>query len=235
MDIFCSEDIRELAGAMLKAQAEIEPAVKDAENPFAKSKYATLNSVVAASRDALLKHGLWLVQYPVPAEPGHLGLATKITHAASGQWQSSLLVMPLPKMDPQGYGSALTYARRYALAALVGLVTEDDDAESACGRGRKEGRNKLNGKKVNDGGQAVAAQAQAEVKAGSKDDADSERTREILQTLPKLEGISYQTARAADGKIYVIATGHTAAKKEILSSTGFRWNPDRKIWWKYAA
>jgi hypothetical protein len=68
-----------------------------------------------------------VVQVPVAVEAGHLGLMTKLVHGESGQWQSSLMVMPLPKNDPQGYGSALTYARRYGLATLVGLVSETDD------------------------------------------------------------------------------------------------------------
>ena len=63
-------------------------------------------------RNAMLSHGIWMTQYPVSVEAGHLGLVTKIVHAASGQWQSSLIEMPLPKNDPQGYGSAITYARR---------------------------------------------------------------------------------------------------------------------------
>jgi hypothetical protein len=220
MDIFCSDDIKELAGAMLKVQAEIEPAVKDAENPFAKSKYATLNSVVAASRAALLKHGLWLVQYQTPVEPGHLGLMTKLVHGASGQWQGSLMVMPLAKADPQGYGSALTYARRYSMAALIGLVVEDDDAEAACGRARGRGKARLE------------PQARPE-KTGAGESLEPEN--EFLKKLPHLEGISYQTVTTPEGQVCVIATGNTAARKELLSQTGFRWNPDRKIWWKYAA
>jgi hypothetical protein len=232
MEKFCSENIKELAGAMLKVQAELEPAVKDAENPFAKNKYATLNSVVLASRGALLKHGLWLAQYPVPAKQGHLGLVTKITHGASGQWQSSLMVMPLSKTDPQGYGSALTYARRYSLAALVGLVTEDDDAESACGRKLpKDAKKRQNGKPH----ETEELNGRQPDEADSKSDADSELAKEVLKSLPKLDGINYQTIKAVDGQLCVIATGNTAAKKEILSGTGFRWNSERKIWWKYAA
>ena len=234
MDIFCSEDIKELAGVMLKVQAELEPAIKDAENPFAKSKYATLNSVVEASRGVLLKNGLWLAQYPVPAEPGHLGLVTKLVHAASGQWQSSHMVMPLAKTDPQGYGSALTYARRYSLAALIGLVTEDDDAEAACGRGRpKEGKNRLKHRGNNGQPDVAAVKADAGVKPDS--DPETEQTGDVLKSLPKLEGINYQTIKAGDGKLCIMATGTTATKKEILSGLGFRWNPDRKVWWKYAA
>ena len=77
-------------------------------------------------RYALLSNGIWLCQYPVPAEPGYLGLVTKLTHAESGQWQSSLAVVPLPKAEPQGVGISMTYMRRYALSAMLGIVTEED-------------------------------------------------------------------------------------------------------------
>ena len=90
MESFCSDQIRELAQALIKVQEQLQPATKDANNPFTKSKYATLNSVMDSCRDALLSNGIWLCQYPVPAEPGYLGLVTKLTHAESGQWQASL-------------------------------------------------------------------------------------------------------------------------------------------------
>lgn len=126
----CSESITKLAKAMLGVQKVVGPAFKDKFNGFTQSKYATLNSVMEACGEALTNAGIWITQYPVPVDGGNsslLGLVTKIVHAESGEWQSSLLVMPLPKNDPQGYGSALTYARRYGLSALVGIVTEDDD------------------------------------------------------------------------------------------------------------
>lgn len=122
----CSEQICELAQALIKVQGQLQPALKDANNPFTKSKYATLNSVMDSCRDALLSNGIWLCQYPVPAEPGYLGLVTKLTHAESGQWQASLAVVPLPKADPQGVGISMTYMRRYALSAMLGIVTEED-------------------------------------------------------------------------------------------------------------
>ena len=235
MVLYCSENIKELTGAMLKVQAEITPAIKDGENPFAKSKYATLNSVVEASREALLKHGIWLVQYSVPADTGCLGLMTKLVHAASGQWQASLLVMPLPKADPQGCGSALTYARRYALASLVGLVTEDDDGEAGCGRNhQRDGKNKASKNQVPGGQKEQKNEASSEPAAGVKTDSEADSELDILKNLPKLDGINYQAVKAGDGKMCVIATGNTAPKKEILANTGFRWNAERKVWWKYA-
>ena len=126
MQDYNSQDTTELAKALINVQRQLQPATKDANNPFTKSKYATLNSVMDSCRDALLSNGIWLCQYPVPAEPGYLGLVTKLTHAESGQWQASLAVVPLPKADPQGVGISMTYMRRYALSAMLGIVTEED-------------------------------------------------------------------------------------------------------------
>ena len=110
MQDYNSQDTTELAKALIKVQRQLQPATKDANNPFTKSRYATLNSVMDSCRDALLSNNIWLCQYPVPAEPGYLGLVTKLTHAESGQWQSSLAVVPLPKADPQGVGISMTCA-----------------------------------------------------------------------------------------------------------------------------
>ena len=144
MNQYQSENITELAKALLSVQRTVRPIAKDAENPFTKSWYASLNSVMDACRDALIENGIWLCQYPVPVEqPNSLGLVTKLTHVESGQWQSSLAVVPLPKADPQGMGSAITYARRYALTAMLGMVTEDDDGEGARTGRKSASRSKL--------------------------------------------------------------------------------------------
>ena len=134
----CSQEITELANAMLKVQATLQPAIKDQDNPLTDSRYAILNSVMDACKDALISNGIWMSQYPVAAEPGYLALVTKLTHATSGQFQASVLYMPLPQADPQGYGSAMTYARRYALSALLGMICEDDDDGNAA-RSRETG------------------------------------------------------------------------------------------------
>lgn len=204
---------------------------KDANNPFTKSKYATLNSVMESCRDALLSNGIWLCQYPVPAEPGYLGLVSKLTHAESGQWQSSLAVVPLPKADPQGVGISMTYMRRYALSAMLGIVTEGDtDGEfnpDKLNRPQKQ-KNAVNASQRGKTPQDDSGQAK-------KVSPLLNRTPEGLSKLPRLDGVSYEIVPAQDGRECILATGNTTAKKEQLSAAGFHWNPQRKIWWKYAA
>jgi hypothetical protein len=242
MDTFCSEDSKELAGAMLKVQSELNPAVKDASNPFARSRYATLNSVITASREALLKNGIWVVQYPVPAELGHLGLVTRLTHASSGQWQSCLMVMPLAKSDPQGFGSAMTYARRYSISALIGLIVEDDDAESACGRTRNGyvvGTSFISNDSNGINGSSYGANGGNGTKGGNGSDHNQEpivhdNSQDLVSALPALKGINYQAIPSNDGRICVVATGNTLMNKDTLKNSGFRWNPDKQSWWRYA-
>lgn len=128
-----SETINELAGALAKAQGEITGALKDSANPFFKSKYADLASCWDACRGPLSKNGLSVVQ-GLDVSEGHLYLKTRLMHS-TGQWISSTTPVT-PKDDtPQGMGSALTYARRYALTAMVGVAQVDDDANAASGRG----------------------------------------------------------------------------------------------------
>ena len=231
MESFCSDQIRELAQALLKVQRQLQPALKDANNPFTRSKYATLNSVMDSCRDALLSNGIWLCQYPVPAESGYLGLVTKLTHAESGQWQSSLAVVPLPKPDPQGVGISMTYMRRYALSAMLGIVTEEDtDGEfnpDKLNRPQKQ-KNAISAPQKGETVQDDSGQAK-------KISPASNRASGGLSTLPHLDGISYQIVPAKDGRECILATGNTAEKKEQLSAAGFHWNSQRKIWWKYAA
>ena len=229
MNQYQSENITDLAKALLNVQRTVQPMAKDAENPFTKSWYASLNSVMDACRDALIENGIWLCQYPVPAEqPNSLGLVTKLTHAESGQWQSSLAVVPLPKADPQGMGSAMTYCRRYALTAMLGMVTEDDDGEGAKNGKKSSVRPRL---PVNSPETRKAASCNAHSENTSS--TPSNRPPAAHESFPPLEGIAYQQVTAQDGRPCIIATGNTPAKKELLTSAGFRWNAQRKLWWKY--
>lgn len=129
-----SEKIDLLAAALCKAQAEIKGAEKDGTNPHYKSDYSTLEAVIKACRDALAKQGLSVSQILDHNERG-AALITRLIHT-SGQWiQGSCPLILGQRQDMQALGSAITYARRYSLAAIVGVVAEeDDDAEGAIGR-----------------------------------------------------------------------------------------------------
>ena len=125
-----SEQINELAKALAIVQGCIEGASKDSTNPHFKSKYADLRSVWNAIREPLAANGLAIVQTAVTAPEGQTGIQTTLMHT-SGQWIDGIMYLPSRKKDdPQQYGSAITYARRYSLAAMVGVYQEDDDAQA---------------------------------------------------------------------------------------------------------
>lgn len=126
-----SESIKELATALAKAQGAIKGAVKDSANPFFKNKYADLASVVEAIRSAFAANGLSYIQSVEPSDKDEVRVETTILHS-SGEWIGcGVLALPVSKVDAQGYGSALTYARRYSLSAATGVAPEDDDGNAA--------------------------------------------------------------------------------------------------------
>ena len=128
-----SEQTNDLVSALVKASAEIKTAKKDAENPFFKSRYSDLPSIVEACKSALLKNNLVVTQSTTLVN-GVTALVTTLHHT-SGQFIRGYYPVTAVKADPQAMGSAITYARRYALSAIVGVVSEDDDdGESAMGR-----------------------------------------------------------------------------------------------------
>ena len=146
-----SDQIEALTAALAKAQAVVKGATKGAENPFFHSKYADLASIWDACREALTQNGLAVVQSPSTAFTGEpetytyksrsgeersgvrvattVSITTRLTHS-SGQWIEGETAAMLPAADPQAVGSAITYLRRYALAAMVGVAPEDDDGEA---------------------------------------------------------------------------------------------------------
>ena len=136
-----SADLGELAGALAKAQGDMAPASKDKDNPFYKTSYAALASVWNACRPALSKNGLSVIQ--IPGGNGLVVQLDTILAHSSGQWIMSSFSVQLQKPDPQKMGSALTYMRRYALAAMVGITQSDDDGnEAAKGAGVPEQKSK---------------------------------------------------------------------------------------------
>lgn len=124
-----SESINELAAALSKAQSEMDKASKGKENPFFKSLYSRLSDVQDACMPALTKNGLSVSQLPCMVGE-NVGLETILMHS-SGQWISSIACIKPVKNDPQSIGSALSYARRYALSAIAGVSQDDDDANAA--------------------------------------------------------------------------------------------------------
>ena len=118
-----SESISNIAPALLKAQKAITFAVKDSTNPHFKNKYADLSSVIEAIKAPLNDAGILFIQTPSPSESGTLSLTTRLIHE-SGEWIEDTATIPLPRHDPQGFGSAMTYCRRYALAAAVGVYQD---------------------------------------------------------------------------------------------------------------
>lgn len=127
-----SEQINELAAALAKAQGSMKGAVKDASNPFFKKSYADLESIWDACRKALSENGLAVIQTTeVLGET--LSLITTLVHSSGQSISGSYPIKPV-KDDPQGIGSAITYARRYALASIVGVHQTDDDGNAASGK-----------------------------------------------------------------------------------------------------
>jgi len=124
-----SESIKNLAIALSKAQSEMSGAVKAANNPFFKSKYADLGEVIKAIKEPFANHGLSYVQFPIE-DNGRVGVETILMHD-SGEFLSNLFTVALTKQDAQGAGSAITYCRRYALQAVAGIPSEDDDGNAA--------------------------------------------------------------------------------------------------------
>lgn len=161
-----SDQLNELFAALAKAQAVMGKALKDKQNPFYKSKYADLASVVDISRGPLTDNGLCVTQPPIKGEFGET-LRTILGHS-SGQWLASEIVLKPTKTDPQALGSYITFMRRYAYASIVGVVTkEDDDGEAAMDR-------------------VTEAQVKA-IKIEMKDDKDLEREIYNYYKIQKIE------------------------------------------------
>lgn len=126
-----SESIKNIAKALITFRLKVEKIKKDAKNPFFKSKYATLSNILDSIDTPLAESGLSFAQFPC----GEHGLCTIIMHAESGEYMQAEYAMRPTKDDPQGIGSAITYQRRYALAAILGLNIDDDDDGNAATHG----------------------------------------------------------------------------------------------------
>ena len=124
-----SESQVEISKALADFHAEMTSVKKGSANPFFKSNYADLSDIKSAADPLLAKHGLSVTQHPEGSHDDQV-LTTRLMHA-SGEWQESTMPLYIPKADAQGQGSAVTYGRRYAYSAIVGIATEDDDGNAA--------------------------------------------------------------------------------------------------------
>ena len=128
-----------LTRIIFEIQQEVPFIGKDSTNPHFKSKYASLEDIWSTLRPVFLKHGILVSQVPGAIKDGAIEVVTQIIHVASGEFLLSCGYMPLGKEGPQAAGSAITYARRYFLCPMLGIVAgEDDDAETAEGRSAVE-------------------------------------------------------------------------------------------------
>jgi len=145
-----SESIKALAVALAKAQAEFKPAPKSSTNPHFKSRYTDLATLWEHCRPVLVANDLAIVQTFEPAEAG-MAITTTLLHK-SGEFIGGTLTMPIERQTPQAVGSAITYGRRYGMAAILGMVSdEDDDAEGATNRnGTATANGKPNARLVDD-------------------------------------------------------------------------------------
>jgi hypothetical protein len=122
--------IKQIAAALVKAQREFGPALKSSSNPHFKSRYADLAACVEAVMDGLNNNGIALIQQTHECESGVM-VETVFLHESGEMYSAGKLHVPAVKHDAQGYGSALTYARRYSLMAACGIAPEDDDGNMA--------------------------------------------------------------------------------------------------------
>jgi hypothetical protein len=134
-----SPTITKIAGALLHAQKNMGAASKDSKNPFFKSKYADLNEIIDACVPVLNEAGIMVMQSPttlvLPDGSSKPVIRTCLLHESGEFISSDTDVVCSKQNDPQAYGSAISYARRYGLQAMVTLKAEDDDSERAMGRG----------------------------------------------------------------------------------------------------
>lgn len=129
--------MKNIASALVKAQKAFAPALKTSTNPAYKSKYADLSACVEAVIDALNENGIMLMQPTHECESGVM-IETLFLHESGETLSAGKLHVPAVKQDPQGYGSAITYARRYSLMAACGIAPEDDDGNAGSKQPAKQ-------------------------------------------------------------------------------------------------
>lgn len=201
-----SEQINELSAAIAKAQTEIENAAKNSNNPHFKSKYADLAEVLNSVRSAFAKNGIAIVQMP-SFEGGQASVETLLSHS-SGQWISNTCSAPVQKQDAQGVGSAITYLRRYSLAAFCGIAQEDDDGNLSARREAKEQP------------QFIGAEQQAEIRQLIESAGGSLPV--YLEKVVKLQSLADMLVRDFDARVKQLETKITEKKQAAIQAAADR-------------
>lgn len=192
-----SESIVEIAKALASFRSEVKQPMKDADNPFFKSRYVPLPNVVEAIDETAPKHGLSFVQWLLNDENGQIGVATMILHNSGEYFEFDPVFMRAEKQTPQGAGSLATYLKRYSLAAAFGITSdEDDDGNQATGNGNNNQRKQHNQLPVQDKGKVALVQQNANdladiINAQEGADQSNPMTQQkIIDTYVKKIGIS---------------------------------------------
>lgn len=231
-----SEHIGDVAMALAKAQGAMRAAQKDRENPFFKSSYATLASVIDAIRDPFSANNLAFTQPTRLDDSGRIIVTTLIMHGGSGQWISGEASASPVKNDPQGVGSLISYLKRYGLQAMVGVASadEDDDGNAATHPHKasapevKKAWQSTKQPQASAQSGAVAAAAAAlnaampttpVFKLSNSD--DQRRLAKVLQEKRVDEALWEKVATKLDGKVFQMVTVNGAildAQKEMHSA-----------------
>lgn len=203
-----SESIKSLAAALSAFQGDMKSAAFNKVNPHFRNRYCDLTGLWDAARATLAKHKLAVVQSPQSApDKGGIIIETMVLHE-SGEYLSDSFLMPSDKPTAQGYGSAITYGRRYALASMLGLVSdEDDDGNDATGNDRKAAAPKPKDAIPNKGDIAAALKARGVegdnirraveeyLQGGKFDDAGDDVKRSMLAAIGNGELDKFKTAK----------------------------------------
>jgi hypothetical protein len=178
-----SEKIIEISKALATLQAGLQPVEKDGTNPHFKNRYATLDGIIESIRPQMKAAGLVFIQCP-EGTPGGVAITTRIMHT-SGEWIESTVVMPVAQQTAQAAGSAITYGRRYALAAMLGISADDDDGQQASEKAPVKSAPVKQAEPTEPAHQAEGRKAISEIqKAGNITDADVKAQVQIILKRP---------------------------------------------------
>lgn len=215
-----SETIAKLAKSLVLFNSEVNKIAKDADNPFFKNNYATLDTIIDEIRPILSKHGLSIMQIP-SGDGQNVTLKTLLLHE-SGEWlESDELTMKPVKNDPQAVGSCITYARRYSLAAFLSLNTgEDDDGNGATyGKGNKPNQKNNSGqapsKPQGNGGNGKASEKQMKMihakiaHVATLTQTDKQMVEETLKNQVGFTSLSEISSQSASKAIQVLSGWET--------------------------